>query len=347
MGLTLHIDRHIWNAHIDSFNAQHKGLVPVIKGDGYGLGTARLAHEATRIGSQTIAVGTPCEADKIRAVFNGEILILLPWLADQPRIAGSVHTLSSIAALNAWQDQAPVVIEILTDTRRHGLSRSEYGELANLIGGLNCRGLAFHLPLTPARSPLEMVSKEIDYLFENEVSAGTFGQAIWVSHIPSKDLASLRAKYPSLTFYERVGTELWLGESRALKATATIVDRHRISSGDRVGYRQRRVRKSGWLLVVSGGTQHGIGLESPPSDLSTFGRVKLILKALLVVAGIARSPYSLHGRRLLFAEPPHMQCSLLLLNGKTAPEIGACLDVTVRHTTTRFDTITEYWPELA
>lgn len=341
MGLTLHIDKHLWDAHIDSFNTQHHGLVPVIKGDGYGLGAARLAHEAARIGSQTIAVGTPSEADEMRAVFNGEILILSPWQANQSRITGSVHTLSSIAALNAWQDQAPVVIEILTDTRRHGISRSEYGELANLIGGLNCRGLAFHLPLTPARSPLEMVSKEIDYLFENEIPAGTFGQAIWVSHIPLKDLASLRAKYPSLTFYERVGTELWLGETRALKATATIVDRHRITSGERVGYRQRRVRKSGWLLVVSGGTQNGIGLESPPSDLSTFGRVKLILKALLIVAGIQRSPYSFHGSRLLFAEPPHMQCSLLLFSGKTPPELGASLDVTVRHTTTRFDTITE------
>jgi hypothetical protein len=36
-----------------------------------------------------------------------------------------------------------------------------------------------------------------------------------------------------------------------------------------------------------------------------------------------------------------MQCSLLLFNGEAAPEVGADIDVTVRHTTTRFDAITE------
>jgi alanine racemase len=341
MGLSLHIEKGMWHAHIDAFNARHPGLVPVIKGDGYGLGTARLAHEAKRIGSQAIAVGTAGEADEIRAVFDGEILILAPWQANQSRVPVAIHTLSSIAAINAWHDQAPVVVEILTDTRRHGISRAEYGELSKLIGGLNCRGLAFHLPLTPARGANEMISTEIESLFESEIATASFSHTIWVSHISLKDLTSLRAKYPSIIFFERVGTQLWLGESRALKATATIVDRHRISSGERIGYRQRRVRKSGWLLVVSGGTQHGIGLESPPGDLSLFGRIKVIAKAVLVVVGIQRSPYSFNGSRLLFAEPPHMQCSLLLFNGEAAPEVGADIDVTVRHTTTRFDAITE------
>jgi cation transport regulator ChaC len=341
MGLSLHIDKGMWQAHIDAFHAQHPGLVPVIKGDGYGLGTARLAHEAKRVGSQTVAVGTPNEADELRAVFAGEILILTPWQANQHRVPGAIHTLSSIAAINAWHDQAPVVVEILTDTRRHGLGRNEYGDLSKLIGGLNCRGLAFHLPLTPARSANEMISNEIESFLESEITTTSFSHTVWVSHISLKDLTALRGKYPSIIFLERVGTELWLGESRALKATATILDRHRISSGERIGYRQRRVRKSGWLLVVAGGTQHGIGLESPPSDLSLLGRIKIFAKSMLVVAGIQRSPYSWNGSRLLFAEPPHMQCSLLLISGESAPEIGVDIDITVRHTTTRFDAITE------
>lgn len=341
MGLSLHIDKAIWQAHLDTFKAQHQGLVPVIKGNGYGLGAARLVHEAMRIGSQVIAVGTGAEADEIGALFTGQILILAPWRANQPRVPRAIHTLSSIEAIRAWHDQAPVVVELLTDTWRHGIPRTELGELSTLIGGLNCRGLAFHLPLAPVRSAREMIANEIEEIFEAEISASSFDHTVWVSHISLRDLTSLRAKYPALTFLERVGSALWLGDSRALKATATVLDRHRISSGERIGYRQRRLRKDGWLLVVSGGTEHGIGLESPPSDLSVLGRIKVIAKALLTVLGVQRSPYSFNGKRLRFAEPPHMQCSLLLLTDKSAPEIGAEIDVAVRHTTTRFDSITE------
>jgi hypothetical protein len=341
MGLSLNMNKEKWRAHIDAFNAKHPGLVPVIKGEGYGLGAARLAHEAIRIGSHTIAVGTPIEADEIRAVFDSDILILAPWQSDQPRVPRAIHTISSIAAINSWHDQAPVVVEILTATRRHGVSRSQYGELSKLIGGLNCRGLAFHLPLNPTRSAHDMVSTEIENLFESNIAAISFSHTIWVSHIPLRDLIALRSKYPAIVFLERVGTQLWLGDSSTLTVTATVLDRHAVKNGDRIGYRQRRVRKNGWLLVVSGGTQNGIGLESPPSDLSIIGRIKVIVKALLVIASVERSPYSFNGKRLLFAEPPHMQCSLLLTNGENVPAIGSEIDVKVRHTTTRFDSITE------
>lgn len=343
MGLHLHIDQPRWRAHIDAFSASHPGLIPVIKGDGYGLGVERLADEAIRIGSKTIAVGTAAEAREASTVFADEILILTPWRADQPRIPGAIHTLSSIEAINAWHDHAPVVVELLTDTRRHGIARTEFGELSKLIGGLNCRGLAFHLPLAlarSARSAREMVSTKIEEIFEAEIAATSFNHTIWVSHISPSDLTSLGAKYPKLTFLERVGTALWLGESEALQTTATVLDRHRVSSGDRIGYRQRRIRKNGWLLVVAGGTQHGIGLESPPSDLSLFGRIKVIARALLTASGVQLSPYSFHGKRLRFAEPPHMQCSLLLLSGEIAPVTGTDMEVRARLTTTRFDWIT-------
>lgn len=341
MGLSLHIDKTKWHAHLDTFKTKHAGLVPVIKGNGYGLGAARLTHEAMRLGSQIIAVGTSAEADEIGALFAGEILILAPWRASQPRVPGAIHTLSSIEAISAWHDQTPVVVELLTDTRRHGIDRAEFGELAKLLGGLNCRGLAFHLPLSSTRSAREMVATEIEEIFEAEIPATSFNHTIWISHISLPDLNSLRDKYPALTFLERVGTALWLGDGEAFKTTATVLDRHRISSGERIGYRQRRLQKGGWLLVVSGGTEHGIGLESPPSDLSIVGRVKVIGKAVLAATGVQRSPYSYNGKRLRFAEPPHMQCSLLLLIDELAPEIGTDIEVTVRHTTTRLDSITE------
>lgn len=341
MGLCLHIDQQRWRAHIDVFSANHPGLIPVIKGDGYGLGTQRLTNEAKRIGSKTIAVGTPVEAREVSAAFPGEILILNPWRADQPRVPGVIQTLSSIETVKAWRDPSPIVVEILTQTRRHGIAQADFGELSKLLGTVNCQGLAFHLPLAPTRNAVEILTAEIEEILEAEIATNFFNRTIWVSHISLQDLTLLRAKYPTLIFLERVGTALWLGESRALRTTATVLDRHRVSSGDRIGYRQRRIRNSGWLLVVAGGTQHGIGLESPPSDLSLFSRIKVLVRAVLTASGIQRSPYSFHGKRLRFAEPPHMQSSLLLISGEAVPTIGADIEVTVRLTTTRFDLITE------
>jgi len=341
MGLTLHIDQARWRAHLSAFANGRPGLIPVIKGDGYGLGTLRLVHEATLLGCRTIAVGTAAEAVEIRGAFDGEILILTPWLDSVAPLDGAICTLSSIESAAAWSSKAPVVVEILTDTRRHGISRAGFGRLATAIGNLDCRGLAFHLPLTPARDPQEIVAGELEEIFEAEIPVSSFNSTVWLSHVPPKALAALRHRYPSLTFLERVGTALWLGDQSSLRATATVLDRHRVTAGERVGYRQRRLRMNAWLIVAAGGTHHGIGLESPPSDLSALGRLKIIAKAAIAVAGIQLSPYSFKGRRLRFAEPPHMQSSMLLLRGDTSPEIGSEIEVSVRHTTTRFDVISE------
>jgi hypothetical protein len=54
--------------------------------------------------------------------------------------------------------------------------------------------------------------------------------------------------------------------------------------------------------------------------------------------GTSRSPYFLDGQQLLFAEPPHMQASMLLLpHGTSVPAVGDELEVRVRYTTTTFD----------
>ncbi len=340
MGLNLHIDQRRWRAHLTAFATEHPELVPVIKGNGYGLGTLRLAREATLLGCQTIAAGTAAEAVELRTAFAGEILILTPLEPIAP-IDGAIYTLSSLETVAAWSSTTPVVVEILTDTKRHGVPRTDFRRLAAAIENLDCRGLAFHLPLTPARNPQEMVSGELSEIFEAGIPVSSFDATVWLSHIPLEALTALRHKYPSLIFRERVGTALWLGSQSALRATATVLDRHRVTAGERVGYRQRRLRMTGWLIVAAGGTHHGIGLESPPSDLSVLGRLKIIARAVLAVAGSQLSPYSFNGRRLRFAEPPHMQSSMLLLRGSSAPEIGSELEVGVRHTTTHFDVISE------
>ena len=60
----------------------------------------------------------------------------------------------------------------------------------------------------------------------------------------------------------------------------------------------------------------------------------------LDAAGFVRSPFTVDGKPRLFAEPPHMQASLLLLpQGAQVPEVGDEVDVRVRYTATTFDRV--------
>jgi hypothetical protein len=55
-------------------------------------------------------------------------------------------------------------------------------------------------------------------------------------------------------------------------------------------------------------------------------------------AGLVRSPYIIDGKHRLFAEPPHMQASMLFLpEGTPVPAVGDEVDVRMRLTTASFD----------
>ena len=55
MTLTLHVDGARWRANQASVLADTPGLVPVIKGNGYGFGRARLAAQAAELGVGAVA----------------------------------------------------------------------------------------------------------------------------------------------------------------------------------------------------------------------------------------------------------------------------------------------------
>ena len=175
------------------------------------------------------------------------------------------------------------------------------------------------------------------------VIAGVSGDAYkirGVSHLSEQELATLRHRWPDFTFRPRIGTGLWLGDRGALRVTSTVLDVHPVERGDAFGYRGRTAPKSGHLLVVSGGTAHGIGLEAPSGDLGLKGRAGTLARGGLDALGFVRSPFSLDGKQRLFAEPPHMQASMLFVpSGSRVPVVGEQLDVRVRYTITAFDRV--------
>ena len=88
MSLTLTVDGERWRRHLLATVRTHPGIVPVAKGNGYGLGLGQLARRAqwladhaeeTGAALDTIAVGTYAELGEAASRFGGDLLVLTPW----------------------------------------------------------------------------------------------------------------------------------------------------------------------------------------------------------------------------------------------------------------------------
>ena len=366
-GVSLQLDVERWRTHLATVVEATPGIVPVAKGNGYGFGLGRLAAESSRLGVDTIAVGLASEVAAVRAEFDGGIVVMTPWRPDD-RLArellndqrvvttvSRVEDLEAIAARSSESDgqQRPrVVIEILTSMKRHGIRPEQLPEVVEHLEQVGFEGWMIHLPLLH-----EGRYQEAERLARAAlaVAPGT----LWISHLPETEAATLalelrgvavgspEAESPSdpatgqpVPMRLRVGTRLWLGDPAAYSPVATVLDVHRVRRGDRAGYRQRKITKDGWLLVISGGTAHGIGMEAPTPASSGRQRLIALAQGGLEATGRALSPYTIAGKKRWFLEPPHMQASLVLLPiTEQPPAIGDEVPVELRLTTALVDQI--------
>jgi len=348
MSLTLTIDGDRWRHHLRAVADAEPDLVPVAKGNGYGFTLGRLARRAQWLGVDTLAVGTYEELPEVADRYAGSLLVLTPWrpfgaaVEIEPAVARRViHTVSRVqdlADLLGRQPDARVVLERSTSMLRHGMTARELWSTAEVVGAhpkAQVAGVALHLPLANG-AHLSEVHRLMTEVVATELPLDT----VWVSHLSAAELTALRTAYPDFTFRPRVGTDLWLGDRSALHVTATVLDVHAVERGDGFGYRHRTAPKAGHVLVVSGGTAHGIGLEAPLGDASLRGRAATLARGGMDAAGFVRSPFSIDGKQRLFAEPPHMQASMLFLpHGARVPAVGDVVDVRVRYTATTFDRV--------
>lgn len=164
--------------------------------------------------------------------------------------------------------------------------------------------------------------------------------AVWVSHLDPGELATLAGALPGVPLRARVGTALWVGDRAALTAYGTVLAIHARAKGDRSGYRQRRTGRDETLVVVAGGSAHGVALEAPTVAASWRQRAVAAGSGVLEAGGRALSPFVVDGKQRWFAEPPHMQVSLLRLpQGVPVPAVGDRLPCEVRFTTATFDRV--------
>lgn len=340
MSFELHVDAARWRRGLHAVVEGNPGIVPVIKGNGYGLGRELLAAEATELGVDTIAVGTYAEVPGALATFAGDVMVLTPWrpfftdVVLDDRVVHTVGRVQDIAALASTSDRARVLVEGETSMSRHGLDRHELAAAVRALGDLRVEGFAIHLPMQGTN--LREAENWAAALETSQVETTTF----YVSHLTPAELAILRERRTQLEVRPRIGTSLWLGDLGALSVRATVLDSHLVARGERVGYRQRPMPRDGTLLVVSGGTSHGIALEAPKATVGVVQRGKSLAKGGLEAAGFSLSPFTIDGKQRWFAEPPHMQASMIFVPaGAQAPAVGDSVPVAVRFTTATFDAV--------
>jgi hypothetical protein len=384
MAFAVTINAQRWRDHQDVVwdtvrRAAGAPLVPVVKGNGYGLGQRLLADEAIRLNADTVAVGTVFEVDEVAQYGTYDILVLEPfdprdsfatdawWRLGQQLHAGRViRTIASkeaLLALGAGHGSVRVVLEAQTSVHRFGFDEVELLRVladsqvreAFAMGRVLVEGLAIHLPLaqpadevapkgaeTGTAKVREVVRWAGLWQSETEVWAGHNSPQgrIWVSHLDDTELTQVATTLPDVSIRTRLGTRLWLGDRSALHASGTVLAVHPLPEGVHVGYRQRTGPKDGTLVVVSGGTSHGIGLSAPTPAANVRQRVVTAGTGALDAAGRALSPFRWAGKQRWFAEPPHQHVSMIWLpKGCMIPSVGDKMAAEVRFTTSRFDAV--------
>src|SRR4051795_13332875 len=193
----MYVDGSRWRTHLQEVRESHPGIVPVMKGNGYGFGIDRLARKAAWLGVDTVAVVEYTEVTRVASAFQGSVIVLTPWRPFETRAvfdAHVVHTvgrLSDLAELASRDGRPRVVLERLTSMRRHGFSAHDLREAARYAEGVAVEGVASHLPISRGSHLAEM-----DRLMTDAVSAGLPTNRVYVSHLADTELATLRRTYP-------------------------------------------------------------------------------------------------------------------------------------------------------
>jgi len=342
MTFSLYVEAAEWRAHTERVRDAVPGIVPVAKGNGYGFGLQLLADQCARLGVETLAVGTGSEVELVHDGFAGEVLVLTPWhpIIDPPPPLDDrlILTLANIEGIHALAGSPTrVVVELLTSMDRFGLTHDDLVAALPTIRQLNLAGFALHLPLDEGETARV---DEVSHAVEQLRRLGVEIPMLWVSHLGDDELATVRRRHPGLVLRPRIGTRLWLGPPRTYQARGTVLAVHPLRRGETFGYRQRKAPRDGYLLIVSGGTSHGVALSAPRPVSGVVPRAKAATLGGLEAAGRVLSPFHVAAKRRWFGEPPHMQVSMVLLPGDvTPPLVGDELDVDMRMTTALFDRV--------
>ena len=302
MTIRLAVNEARWQAHVQGVARSMPGLVPVVKGNGYGFRRWNLMPLAGQLANE-VAVGTVFEARDIPA--NVTAIVLTPTLTAPPKnlppdtmlTVGSPHHVMALASAH-WRGN--VIVKLQSSTMRFGITPENFEPLIADIAAASCtvRGYSIHPPLEgDTASHLRDITSWLDMLDPS--------LPIYVSHLEPAAYAKLRSENPTRDFRIRLGTSLWHGNKSMMQLSADVLDRHPVESGSRAGYRQNLINGPGEIVLVGCGTAHGV---VPLLD--------------------GRSPFHYQRQRLNMLEAPHMHTSMLFVaRGRPTPSVGEWIDV--------------------
>lgn len=302
MSLCLRVRERAWHQSIVAAAADLPGLIPVVKGNGYGFDRSTLMPIAARLSTE-IAVGSVYEAADVPA--DRTAIVLTPHIRPLPRdlpahVVLTVGRLSDVEALHRQGWTGAVSIKLQSSMKRFGATPTELANLviASRAAGLNPTMYGLHLALAGDQDRRESeVDRWLDVLDEP--------LPLGISHVDSTTYARLRARHPNRQFRVRVGTALWHADKSTLRLSADVLDVHPVSVGETVGYRARLVPGAGHVVVVGAGSAHGV---HPLDD--------------------GRSPFHFGKCRMQLIEGPHMHSSLAFVaSGDPCPVVGEQVDV--------------------
>jgi alanine racemase len=288
--IRLTVDRARWWSHVSDVADTVTGLVPVVKGNGYGFGRSMLAELALPL-SKLLAVGTIHELDGLPA--QATPIVLTPTLS-APRSTKPVLTIGHplhIKTLAGWGGR--VIVKLESDMHRYG-GGIELVYTAQRAG-LRTVGVAIHPPLVgdddAHREQIVRLLPDIDPSLD-----------VWVSHLSPVTYETLPTSH---RYKLRLGTYLWHGDREALKLQANVLDTKPITAGQSAGYRLNTVDRTGTLVMIGAGSANGVALLPD-----------------------GRSPFHHARQRMELIEPPHMHTSMAFVPlGEPTPGIGGWVDL--------------------
>lgn len=284
------------------------GIVPVVKGNGYGFRRWNLMPIAGELANE-VAVGTVFEVRDVPTHVTP--IVLTPTMTAPPKnlplntilTVGSPH---HVIALTSAGWRGDVIIKLQSSTMRYGVTKQNLSLLLDDVKNarFTLRGFSIHPPLAgEVKNHLKEIAQWVEILEPS--------QPIYVSHLEANAYSDLCSQFPDRLFRIRLGTPLWHGDKSALHLSADVVDHFPVESGSKAGYQQVPITGPGEIVLIGCGTAHGVN-----------------------VLPDGRSPFHFRNQRLNLLENPHMHTSMLFVaRGRPIPSIGEWIDV--QHPLTR------------
>lgn len=308
MALRLTVRREALFDHVRNVSASVPHLVPVVKGNGYGLGRRQLIDLVGQLlpTAGTIAVGTIHEASDVPERFAVHVMnpIGAVDLAELSAIpTNAIPTVGStrdvdVLARHGWKGR--VVVKLASSMRRFGVSQSDFPSLVQdvaRIGG-TIHSCSIHPPTA---------GTDADRLAEIESWLPLLPECVTlsVSHLGPESLERLRSANEGRTIEARFGTALWHGTKSHFSLEADVIRTEPCRAGEVAGYRRSPVPHDGTLVVVGAGSAHGV-MPLPNGD----------------------SPFHFGQKRMPLLESPYMHSALACIaSGDPCPEAGDMVDV--------------------